>query len=68
VTEPNGREDRFRPLPDALEDLLQAEDFPHGQVERFELYFHASGEVSWRVWTPRAEYPDGGILVAPDSS
>jgi len=47
--------DRHRSLPDAISAARGHEDFPTGPVEKFELICHASGEVTWRAWAPRAD-------------
>jgi hypothetical protein len=61
----NPDEDRFQSLSDAISSAREHEDFPTGQVEKFEIVCHASGEVTWRVWAPRAEEPLGGYVPAP---
>lgn len=54
--------DRYRDMRDVFERVISDDDFPTGEVERLELVCHASGDVTWRVWTPRAEEPIGGYL------
>lgn len=57
--------DRHRSASDAIEAVLQHEDFPKGPVERVEIMCHASGDVTWRIWTPRAVEPLGGFEPGP---
>jgi hypothetical protein len=44
----------------ALEWALSAEDFPQGEVDRFELTLLASNEATWRAWPAKAEDYVGG--------
>jgi hypothetical protein len=59
-----GTEDRYARLKDAIGAAVQQDDFPEGAVERFELVCHASGEVTWRAWTPRSDMPTGGHIAS----
>jgi hypothetical protein len=54
--------DRHQTIRKAFHEAQQQEDFPDGPVERFEIVCHASGEVTWRAWTPRADEPEAGYL------
>jgi len=62
MAETNHDEDRYLTAQEALEKILQAEDFPEGQVERIEVTLLASGDATWRVWPARAEEPVGGYI------
>lgn len=55
--------DRYPKLAAAISAAREHPDFPTEQVERFELVCHASGDVTWRAWTPRAEEPIGGYAA-----
>lgn len=68
MTEMNTDEDRYRSPADALEQVVSSDDFPEGNVDRLELNFQASGEVTWRCWESRAEEPIGGYLAPPSQS
>jgi hypothetical protein len=57
-------QDRHVSFKAAIAAIQSEEDYPEGPVERVELVCHASGEVTWRVWTPRAEEPVGGYIPA----
>jgi hypothetical protein len=52
--------DRYPRLKDVIADALNHEDFPSGQIERFEVTLLPSGEGTWRVWPARALEPEGG--------
>lgn len=63
--EPNGFNpdaDRYPTFNQALRRIQTETEIPDGPVERLELHCHASGEVTYRVWGPRAEEPEGGYL------
>lgn len=60
-------QDRFADPWEVLERLLHDDDFPRGDVERIELHFQGSGEVTWRAWEPRQDEPIGGYLPAAPS-
>lgn len=59
----NPDSDRYPTLDQVISAIQSWEDFPTGQVERIEVFLHASGEATWRVWTPRAEEPLGGYVA-----
>jgi hypothetical protein len=59
-----GPPDNYPNLADSIDLVVEAEDFPQGEVERFEMFLHASGEVTWRAWLPRADEPVGGYIPA----
>lgn len=53
--------------PDAtrlLLGLVEGGYLPNGPVERLEVMSQASGEATFRYWTPRADEPEGGYLPA----
>jgi hypothetical protein len=56
--------DRYPSLTTVIDIALQDEDFPQGDVERFEVTLLASGEATYRVWAVRAEEPVGGYIRA----
>lgn len=60
--------DNYPDLMETLHLLPEQEDFPTGQVERVEVYLRASGDATWRVWTPRADEPIGGYISPDDFS
>lgn len=60
--------DRHASVLKALQKLREQEDFPETGVERLEVYFHASGEVTWRAWEPRADEPVGGYIAPSELS
>jgi hypothetical protein len=62
----NDTGDRHRSAAKVLHEIQRHEDFPKGPVERIEIHILASGEVTWRVWEPRAEEPVGGLLPQPE--
>jgi hypothetical protein len=64
MSEVNYDEDRFADANKALSALVNDDDFPDGPVERVEVSFMANGEVSWRVWEPRAEEARQGFYSA----
>lgn len=53
-------QDRYPDLAGVLSLIGDAEDYPEGPIEKVEIICHASGDATWRVWTPRAEEPVGG--------
>lgn len=59
-------QDRYVTFETALSRLMELDDFPQGVVEHVELHCLQSGEVTWRVWEPKADEPQGGILPAED--
>jgi hypothetical protein len=42
--------------------ILQEAEIEDVPIERLEVNFLASGEVTYRYWAPRAEEPEGGAL------
>lgn len=46
----------------ALRRILEDADFDDVPIERLEVYCHASGDVTYRFWYPRAEESEGGWL------
>jgi hypothetical protein len=56
--------DRYPALTTVIDQAFAGEDFPDGDVERFEVTLLASGEATWRVWAVRAEEPVGGYIPA----
>lgn len=56
--------DRHPTFPEALRRILSEAELPDGPVERLEVFVHASGEVTYRVWEPRAEESTGGYIPA----
>jgi hypothetical protein len=58
--------DRYPSIRKAIHAALQDEDFPQGDVERFEVTCLASGEATYRVWAARADEPLGGYLASVD--
>jgi hypothetical protein len=59
-------EDQYVDMADVVERVLNEDDVPSGPIERVEIVAHASGDATWRVWTPRAEEPIGGYLSSDD--
>jgi len=68
MAEVDTERDRFPSMRKVIDALPSQEDFPEGEVERVEIMCHASGDATWRVWTPRAEEPVGGYLSDTDLS
>lgn len=46
----------------ALRRILQESEIEDEPIERLEVFIHASGELTYRYWRPRAEESDGGYL------
>lgn len=59
------QEDRYVPIREAVVRVLQEEDMPAGACDRLEVTCLASGEVTWRVWTPSSDQPIGGYFEPP---
>ena len=59
--------DRYPTAVEGLRRVIGEGVLPDGPIERLEVRFLASGEATYRVWTPRAEEPDGGYFPAPDT-
>jgi len=57
--------DRFADVGHALTEIQEQPEFPLGAVERLEVHFQQSGEVTWRAWHPHLEDPVGGY-IGPD--
>lgn len=47
----------------ALRRILDEGNIEDGPVERLEVFIHASGELTYRYWRPRAEESEGGHLT-----
>lgn len=54
--------DRHPDFNRAMRRILQEADIPDGPIERLEVFFHASGDATYRIWAPRAEDSEGGYL------
>ena len=57
--------DLYRTPEQALRAVIREEDFPSDPVDRIEVHFLASGELTWRAWPARADEPIGGYLAPP---
>lgn len=69
TSSPNGQKvdpetDRYPTFDQAIKAVKEHDDFPDGPVERVEIVCHASGEASWRIYTPRAEEPRIGFKAS----
>lgn len=58
-------ENRYRHPAELLEEIVNADDFPRGEVSRLEVHCQASGEATWRVWEPGADEARAGYIPAP---
>lgn len=56
--------DHYPNVYDLLAHLTSAGLLPNTPVERLEVTALASGEATFRYWTPRAQEPEGGYLEA----
>jgi hypothetical protein len=56
--------DRFPDLIDVINAIVEADVGEETPVERLEVFCHASGEATYRYWTPRAEFPEVGYFPA----
>ena len=63
-----GGDDNYADLASIIPAVLDHSEFPDGPVERLEINCHATGEVTYRVWAPRAEEATGGYLNADQAS
>lgn len=54
--------DRHPTFVQALRRILQEAEIPDIAIERLEVFVHASGDVTYRMWAPRAEDSEGGYL------
>lgn len=55
-------QDRHPTFDQVMQRISHEADLPTGPVERLEVNCLASGELTYRWWTPRAEEPEGGYL------
>lgn len=55
-------EDKYPTARQGIMRVLDTGDIPKGSIERLEITFLADGSATYRVWTPRAQEPDGGYL------
>jgi hypothetical protein len=62
----NTDQDRHPNFAATLRAILARPDLPEGPIERLEVFCHASGEATYRVWQPRAEDSEGGYLSQDD--
>jgi hypothetical protein len=60
--------DRYPALEGVLRAVLASPEIPSGPIERVEVNCLASGEATWRVWTPKADEPEGGYFAPGDLS
>lgn len=58
--------DRYRDITKVINEVLNEEDFPRGDIERLEITCLANGEATWRVWAARADDPVGGTYLNSD--
>lgn len=58
--------DHHVPFRTALRRILDEGKIEEGPVERVEVFIHASGELTYRYWPPRAEESEGGYLPRAD--
>jgi hypothetical protein len=63
--QPDHNVDRYPNIYDVLSNISEQADLPNGGIERLEVSCFASGEATYRYWTPRAEEPEGGYLPRP---
>jgi hypothetical protein len=61
-------QDRYPEIRQALRRILESAEVGTGQVERLEVFFHASGDATYRYWAPRAEESEGGYIPPEDLS
>ena len=61
-------QDRYPSLDKVIDEVFDAEDFPEGPIERFEITCLASGDATYRVWPARAEEPESGYFAEADLS
>jgi hypothetical protein len=54
--------DRHEDFRSALQRILAEGNIEEGPVERLEVFIHASGDLTYRYWAPRAEESEGGYL------
>lgn len=54
--------DRYPTATEGLRRVVSEANLPEGPIEYLEVRFMADGSATYRVWTPRAEEPDGGYL------
>jgi hypothetical protein len=64
-TEVNTDEDRYPDFNSLLRRIVAETELGDGLVGRLEVNCQANGEATYRVWSPRAEEPDGGFIPAP---
>lgn len=57
-------QDRYPSVDSCFAEAKQHDDFPEGDIERFELTLLASGDATWRAWPARADEPVGGYIPA----
>jgi hypothetical protein len=58
--------DRYPQLAEAFRALLQSDRIPDGPVERIEVTCLANGDITGRVWPPRAVESEGVHIPAQD--
>lgn len=61
-TEAPAGSDKYPTARKGIQRVLDEGEIPNGSIERLEVTFLADGSATYRVWTPRAEEPDGGYL------
>lgn len=54
--------DRYPTLAQAFRRVLAESDLGEDPVERLDVHCFANGDVTCRVWPPRAEEPEGTFL------
>lgn len=54
--------DRYPSFSKLLRKILEEVELPDAPVERLEVTCLASGEATYRIWSARAEEPEGGYL------
>jgi hypothetical protein len=55
--------DRYPDFAGVLRAVLRHSEVGHRPVERVEVWAHASGEATYRLWEPKADEPSGGYLT-----
>ena len=63
MAEGNASEDRYPDIRSVVQEVLNAEDFPEGDVDRIEINCLGTGQATWRVWAARADEPVGGVYT-----
>lgn len=58
----NPDQDHHMTFTRALRRILQEAPIENESIERLEVFIHASGDLTYRYWFPRAEDSEGGWL------